>query len=160
MTEIPKHNPQTVSRVRRYRIRAELRAIRRQSRASGVSMKTLIGRKIASAEHPEDMVPLAVIAHLSPDKIDAQIVDEISEKVSNRLMQRMMSAQADPRALAREVARLVADRIEARPALPAPAAAVPAAEAAPPPEPPKPQRISIDDIAGMIDQILKEKSRP
>lgn len=152
MADIPKHKPQAVSRVRRYRIRAELRAIRRQARASGLPMRTLIDRKLAKSDHPEDMVPLAVIAHLSPDRIDAQIVDDISEKVSNRLMQRMMTAQADPRALAREVARLVADRIESRPALPAPAA-----EAEAPVEPPKPQRISISDIEGMIDQILKEQ---
>lgn len=144
-----------VSRMRRYKIHAELRAIRRQSAASGVPVRTLIDRKLSNGARPEEMVPLAIVAHLSPDKIDGQIVDEISNKVTNRLMRRLSAAQADPRALAREVARLLNDQMAPR-ALPAPSSAAtpaPAPEAAPP----APKRISIDDIEGMLDQILKEQ---
>ena len=138
------------SRVRGYWIRAELRRLRRQARSSGVPLQVLISRNLNLTESPEEAVPLALAEVLPADQADDRMVEEISKRVTSHIVQRLKSERANPRALAREVARLLAERMAgAAPATPKPATE-PMAEAA------KPKRISIDDIEGMIDQILKE----
>ena len=140
--------PAVISRVRRYRIRAVLKTVRREASADGVPVKTVLKRRLAAGRNPEDVLPLTVITQISPDRIDAKLVDQISRKVTARLMRHMAAAPADPKALATEVARQVAARVQPR-ALPA--------TTGPKPPPPKPKRVSIDNIEGMIDQVLKEQ---
>jgi hypothetical protein len=57
-----------VSRVRRYRIQAELRAIKRQSVTSGVPVKTIIQRKMAQGQRPEDLLPIGAFARIKLDQ--------------------------------------------------------------------------------------------
>lgn len=139
-----------ISRVRGYWVQAELRRLRRQARSSGVPLQVLVSRNLNLTQSPEEVVPLALAEVIPADQVDDRMVEAISKRVTSHIVERLKSERADPRALAREVARLLADRMAgAAPATPTPTPT-------PATEPAQPQRISIDDIEGMIDQILKE----
>lgn len=143
------YNPQPVqlqektSRMKRYRIRAELRILKRQAQRERVPLRELIARKLGLVKSVEDMVPL-VVAQIAPESIDDQMVDKISERVGDQIVRRMALAKTDPRALAQELARLLGSK-PGQSALPPVIDAQPAAE-----------RISVDDIQGMLDQLLKK----
>lgn len=131
------------SRMKRYKIRAEFRILKRQAERERVPLRELIARKLGLVKSVEEMVPL-VVAQIAPDQIDDQMVDKISERVGDQIVRRMALARTDPRALAQEIAKLLGAK-PGQPALPPLLGAEPAA----------PERINVDDVQGMLDQLLK-----